>query len=215
MPGTGSRAVPTSSATSAARAGSAADRLASLVLRTGDLPSTWAQKPHLDSTATDDEQARRLTACVGGVDTLAHRIAKRSSADFTLGQAEISSNAALWRSPQDVADNLRTLTSPKTSDCYRRLVRESLQSHLNGTIDSVALMLRPGNGGGPADVVATLDATIVLTVNGRRTTVYLGAAFMRHAAVSASVAWQGVNQPVDSSATAAAVRAVADRVAAG
>jgi hypothetical protein len=223
-----SSAPPSSSASSSVAASSsmpsssapAADapdqpKLATAVLKQSDFPTGWASSPS-DGDADDAANQAALVACVGGTNTFGNRVANADAPDFGLNDLSVSSSAASYKSQADIEADTKLIQSPKISTCYEQLIKVQLAKSLptGSTLGAVAIKVTAGSGGGPSNIVAVGEGTIVATVAGAEVTVYTGIAFITGPLTEAQVEFDSPGQPVDATLFANLVKVVADRVAA-
>jgi hypothetical protein len=202
-------ATPTPSATGTP---ATAAHLATLVLQTGDVPTTWTAATDTPDPDASAEQAS-LTSCVGARDTTADMVAQSNSDDFTMGDAEISSQASSYKSTDDITTDVGILTNPKIDSCYEALAKSQIAA--GPTVDSVTIAVTPGAAGGPSNVVATLTGTITITESGQMQTLYLNSAFITGPLIEAEVDFDSPDAAVPAVLQAQLVALVANRVAAG
>jgi hypothetical protein len=155
--------------------------------------------------------------CVGARNTDSDKVAEADSDGFTLGDAEISSSAASYRSQSDLDADVTTLHSPKLSSCYGQMMKKRLAAAVpaGGTIESASVTITPGPAGGPANVVATGTGTIDIGVNGQHVPMYLSFAFIKGPLIEAEVNAVDVGTLVPASVVNRLVVTVATRAAKG
>ena len=78
----------------------------------------------------------------------------------------------------------------------------------------LSVRITPGPGGGPDNVVATVNCKMTVTASGQQATVYLNSALIRGSHIEAEVDFENVGAPVPSALQARVIAAVAGRVAA-
>jgi hypothetical protein len=205
-----------SSATSASAVTPASlSQLKKIALQPAELPSGWKWAPYQggpDNSAINAD----LYKCVGARNTDSDKVAEAHSGDFTLGDADISSSAASYRSQSDLNTDIAMLHSPKISPCLEQMMKKQVAASLpaGGTIASVSVKTTPGSAG-LANVVATGTGTITISVNGQQVTVYLTTAFITGPLIEAEVDTSNVGTPVPASVVNSLVATVATRAAKG
>jgi hypothetical protein len=202
--GSGSSATATPTASGADGA-----RLSSIVVQQSDLPAGWAAKPFVPNPASSAQQAAVLT-CAGAPDTSVDKTGEAHSANFTSGNSQVSAHAASYAQASDVAAQVALIQSPAISDCYGELLRSQIAG--SGTeVDGVSVVVTPGNGPGPTNIIGTATGTAHITSKGQPTTFYLSAAFITGPMTVAEVDAESVGAPIDPNVLASLYIAVATR----
>ena len=209
---------PTSSATATNPAppiGTAKAALRKIVLQATDLPVGWKSEPADQSDSTDDPEQAALVRCVGGTNTSAHEVAKVESNSYSSGTSSISSSATRYRSKADIAADVALLKRPLVAPCFQALLKRDLaKSPPSGTkIGTVSVHVTPGAGGGPANVAATLVATITLTASGRTVVLFENVAFITGPLIEAQVDFSALAKPVPQALRTKLIAVVAGRAA--
>lgn len=210
-------AAPISSApasTSAPTAAITAPKLATLPVQPSDLPTGWTSVPSTPSTAGDAAKEAALVACVGGRSTVADHLT-RSEKDYQQGNNEISSNAQLMKTQDDVTSDTALLHSPKINSCYEQAARKSAAGALpaGATLDSVKFTVTTGANGGPRNVVAVGRGTLRVTAKGQTITVYEDVIFITGNRIEGEIDFTGLGAPIDSALEQHLTTAVANRIA--
>jgi hypothetical protein len=208
-------ATPTAAPSPAVRPATAA-RLRKIVLQATDMPG-WKASPPDDSSDAPDSEQTELVACVGAQNTDADQIADIESANFGLGDAQISSSASSYAFQSDLDNDLTVLESPKFVPCISRQLKRDLAGAIpaGGRMGTLSVKFAPGSGTGPANVAGTLSATVPITANGRQDLLYIDYVYLTGSFIEAEVDGESLGAPVPAAAMRAAVRAVAARVVAG
>jgi hypothetical protein len=216
-PGASSAAsVPTASPAPTTPAGPPATaRLTAIALQPSDFTPDWAASAPTPDPNEAAESAS-LAHCVGGRDTYADQTGDANSPDYTLGTATISSDASSFKSQADIAADVAIITSSKISACYEQLARTQLLASLPGgsTINTESVVITPGTGGGPSNVVANGAGTFNVTVNGALSNLYVNVAFITGPLTEAEVDFANVGAPVSPTIRAPLIAKVAARAAA-
>lgn len=216
--GSGKSAGPSNSPTTSPPAAKPADLAAlnQMVLQAADLPSGWKGTPYKEDPSDAAGQAA-LLKCVGVRDTDADKVAEANSDDFSLGDASISSSATSYRSQSDLDVDVALLHSPKLSTCYDRLIKTQLEGALpaGAKFTSEPFKITFGSAGGPANVVATGESSINVTVQGQQVRIYLSVAFITGPLIEAEVDAENVGSPVPADLVKSLVAKVATRAAKG
>ena len=209
---TGSRSASSSAAGDTAPPAAA---LESAVVQPSDLPAGWTGEPYVDDS-DDEEQSAALRECVGARDTSSEEIDEAHSADFsTASGSTISSSATSYRSQDAIDDDVAALTGPAVSGCFTEAfgqLADSSDLPPGTTIGDARFTVTPGSGDGPANVVATGNGTIPMTVNGRQITFYVDVVFMTGRLTQAQVGFFGIGAPVPAELQSSVVTAMAGRV---
>jgi hypothetical protein len=189
--------------------------LRAVIVQPAELPAGWASDDH----RTDPDEAalqNALVRCVGGRDTRLDRIVDVHSPDYSRGTASVTSAAASFKSPDDVAANVDVLANPKISSCYRTLVQTRLAKSLptGTTINSVTFNVTLGPSGGPPNLAATGSGDVNITANGQPADLFLDIAFITGHAVEAQVTFESEGAPFPAALRDALVSKVAYRAAA-
>jgi hypothetical protein len=188
-----------------------AAELQKIVLQPADLPAGWKGKPYQpDPTDAADQAA--FAKCVGVRNTDDDEVAEANSQDFDLGDASIYSWAASYRSQSDVDADTAALLSPKAPPCFEKVAKQSLTTQ-GVTVKSVSVKITPGSAGGPANVVATLVATIKATEGGKQIVDRSTAAYITGPLIEAQVVSESFGAPVPASVMDPLVATVANRAA--
>lgn len=191
-------------------------QLKKVVLQAADLPAGWKGTAHkADPTAAADDAA--MTKCVGVRNTNSDKVTEAHSADFSLGDAIISSSAASYRSQSAVDSDRAMLQSPKLSSCFEQLIKKQLATTLppGVKIGSASVKVTSGSAGGPANIVATGAGTVKISANGQSVPLYVSIAFAAGPLMEAGVDTFNVGSPVPASVVKSLVATVAARAAKG
>jgi hypothetical protein len=190
-------------------------QLKKIVLRPGDLSSSWKAAP-LEGGSDDSSDQAQLMKCVGATNTDEDKVATADSNDYTLGNATISSTASRYKSQSDLDSDLAWLKSPKLSPCFNKLLKKQFAMGLGKgvTLGAVSVKFTPGPGSGPANVAGSGLATGVVNANGQHVKVYVNFVYLTGPLIEAEVDAENVGSPVPAAVLQSAVKAVADRAAA-
>jgi hypothetical protein len=200
--GSSATATPTAS-------GANGSRLSGVVVQQSDLPSGWAAKAFVPNPASSAQQATVLT-CAGAPDTSADKTGEAHSANFTSGNSQISAHAASYAQQSDIAAQIALIQSPAISSCYSDLLRSQIAGS-GAQVDSVSVVVTPGNGPGPTNIIGTASGTAQVTSKGQPVTFYLSAAFITGPLTVAEVDAESVGAPIAPDVLAATYIAVATR----
>jgi len=208
-------ASPAPSDTAAAASASATARLTAITLHDDDLPG-WTGADY-QANPKDAAYDAALFACVGARNTDPDRVAQVDSQDYSLGDASIGSNASLYLSPADLVADTATIRSPKASRCYTTVVRGEFSDSLpdGTTVNSTSIVITPGTGGGPRNVVAHGSGRINITSGGQVVDLYLNVVFITGPLIETEVNFENIGAPVPLATRTAIVAKVAARAAAG
>lgn len=202
---------PTTSVTTAAPSKAT---LAGYLLKAGDLPAGWTGAPASSNNSTDPTQVK-LEQCLGVPNHDPLKVATADSDDFSNGNASISSSADSFRTADVVTTDKNALSSGKAEGCFRQILPEALATSLpaGSKLGTIELHVTPRSSGDPDNLVATISATIPVTVSGQSVTVYVSTAYIVGPQVEAQVDFENVGAPVPAGLQAQLVKTVADRVA--
>lgn len=204
----------TSSSTSAG--GSAPDKatLAGYVLKASDLPAGWKGAPASSDNSTDPTQVK-LEQCLGVANHDTQQVATVDSDDFSTGDATISSSANSYRTADVVTADKNALLSSKAEGCFRQVLPQALATSMpaGAKLGTIGLHLTPRSSSDPQDLVATITATIPVTISGQSVTAYVTSAYIVGPQVEAEVDFENVGAQVPAALQAQLIKVVADRVA--
>lgn len=211
---------PPTTSTSAASSSSAVsgsapshDALTAIVAQQSDLPAGYTSAPP-DSSSDDQANQAKVVSCVGSTSVNpADRIEEVHSNDFSQDPQTVSSDVTSFKSQAAVDALVSVLQDPKAGNCFDAIVREQVASS-GGTVTAANVTLTPGNNGGPSNVVALLQATVSITVQGQKATVNVVEGFIQGRQLLASVSVQSINADVDVNVFKQVGAAVANRAAA-
>jgi hypothetical protein len=200
--GSSASATPTAS-------GAHGTRLSGIVVQQSDLPDGWAAKAFVPNPASSAQQAAVLT-CAGAPDTSADKTGEAHSANFISGNSQVSAHAASYALASDVAAQVALLQSLVISACYSDLLRSQIAGS-GAEVDSVSVVVTPGNGPGPTNIIGTASGTAQVTSKGQPLTFYLSAAFINGPLTVAEVDAESVGAPIAPEVLASIYIAVATR----
>jgi len=128
--GTPATASPTS-VTSTTPVNVAADKAKArtLLLKPSDLPATWKATPY-QRTNEDKAADEALAACLGRPSPATYTTADIDSPDFTLGNAEASSQAQIVRTTEDFKADVAAAGGPKFLPCAKSILTQAVRSQL-------------------------------------------------------------------------------------
>ena len=142
------------------------------------------------------------------------RLPRRIPKDFTLGDAVVESNAISYRSQSDIDTDVAAIHGPKFAPCVDQLMKsQEAQSQPPGTPIVASFKMKPGSGGGPANVVGTGTGTIKTGVIGQQVVRYLSFTYITGPLIEAEVDTTNVGAPLPASEVRSLVAAVATRAA--
>lgn len=189
--------------------------LAQIVVQASELPG-WTATPYQDNPSDNQGQAD-LLRCAGARNTDGDKVADINSADFSLDQATISSDATSYHSQASVDSDTALLRNPKFASCYESQAKQQIGASLPAgtTIRSAKVTITPGAGTGPSNVAGTATGVITVATAGGSLTVYVDVAFITGPLIEAEVDAENVGSPVPATLRAKLVQAVAARAARG
>lgn len=191
-------------------------QLRKVVLRATDLPRGWKAAP---AEVNDDDNAGQaeLMRCLGARNTDEEQVAIAHSADYTLGDAVLSSSATSYMSQSALDSDLAVLKSPKLTPCFGKLLTKVLTKSLpeGASLGTVSVKFTPGPGTGPENVAGSGLATVPLTVNGQQVKVYVSFVYLTGPLMEVEIDAENVGSPVPAAVLESAIKAVAARAAAG
>jgi hypothetical protein len=189
-------------------------QLKKINLQAADLPSGWKAGPS-QSDPSDKSGQAELVKCVGAKNTDADQVATADSADFSLGEASISSSASSYKSQSSLDSDLALLKSPKLIPCFQKQLKKEIATSLpdGASLGAVSVKFTPGPGAGPANVAGSGSATMSVTAGGQQLKVYVSFVYITGPLIEAEVDAESLGSPVPAAVLQAAVKAVADRAA--
>jgi hypothetical protein len=211
--------VATAPATTAAAATTttvdvAADKAkaATLLLGPTDLPG-WKAKPHQEDPA-DKAFDDQLAACVGRPSPSTYTTASADSPSFSMGDAEVSSDAQLVRTVEDFRADVAAVRGPKYAPCVRNGLTKLLQRQLpaGAAVQSATVVRLPIAGYG--EFSARFRATIKLLIQGQPAIVYQDAILLGKGRVELSASFSNLGQPFDPALEGALVAKLSAKLAA-
>lgn len=190
--------------------------LKGVVLKDGDLPSSWTAKPS-SSSGDSSDMSTQLANCLG-VDKSSlgpGKVASVDSDDYEQGNAQISSTASAYASQDSIDKREAILTNPKAEQCLSQAFKDELTKSLPASAQAGAMpvTIDAQPSGLPSSVKAVATAKTSVTASGQTLSLELRFAFISGDLLTASVGYVTVGAPVDESAWTAAVSAVAGRAA--
>lgn len=214
-PSTSSSPSPTASS-SAATAPASLAALRKIVLQPGDLPAGWNGTPYR-ADPHDAANNAAMMRCLGVPDTSKDKVAEIHSQDFGLGNSNVSSAAATFKSQKDLDLDIASLRNAKVPTCIDQLMRTQMASSLpaGASIASESFKVTPSPAGVPANVVASVQGTIKVTASGQQFAVYVTIAFITGPLIEAQVDSENLGAPLPASLLNGLVSAVAKRAAQG
>lgn len=206
----------TGSGTASAAKPASLAQLRKIVLHRSDLPSGWKATPY-HPDPNDSANNAAFARCLGVRNTNSDIVAQAHSADFVLGNADISSSAASYRSRKDINTDIKAVRSGKLSRCFDRMAKKQIAASLpKGTsIGSASIKVRRGSAAGPANIIATGTGTIKIRANGGEVPVYLTVDFITGPLIEAEIDTASVGTPVPASMINQFVPRMAARAANG
>ncbi|MDQ1429211.1 MAG: hypothetical protein QOK39_2687 [Acidimicrobiaceae bacterium] len=190
------------------------NQLKAIVIQPGDLPTGWKASP-ASPPADPRANAADFAQCMGAIDTLKDAAALAYSTNFASAASVISSAGISFKYAADVQADAASLGNPLASECFAKVGKARLIATLpkSVTVKSVALKITPGQGNGPAAVVATATGTVVFSSAGHTLTLKNEVVFLAVRRVEVQIAFYSTGNPVPESVKAAVVKAVAARMA--
>lgn len=194
--------------------------LKKVVLQASDLPAGWTATPApTQSSAESTSAIEDIARCLGVKAIPNDQVATVTSQSFvsTTG-SQLSSGATSYKSEATVAAHTAMLSNPKLESCVNNLIKSGLtaggQLPAGATITTPVIKITPGHGSGPSNVVATVRASISMTMANQTVPIVVDISVINGKTTEAQVSAVGLGAAVPADVQAAAVKAVADRVAA-
>lgn len=100
-----------------------------LLLKPSDLPATWKATPD-QRTAEDKALDEALAACLGRPSPATYNTADIDSPDFTLGNAEASSQTQIVRTIEDFKADVAAAGGPKYLPCAKGILTQAVRRQL-------------------------------------------------------------------------------------
>lgn len=186
------------------------------MLKAPDLPASWKATPAQSDPS--DARARvkagvELARCAGGTDTSSHELGRVESAEFSNRGFSVSSSATRFKSKSDIDADIALLHRPKIAACFKAQALKQLTTSLpaGAKLGALSVVVHPLPGGGADHVAGTLNASIPVTVQGQKVTVYADSVYITGPLVEAEIDFQGVGSPVSPALQAKLTKIVGDR----
>jgi hypothetical protein len=206
----GSTAVPTSGGSGAPPTEAA---LKAMVLQQSDLPTGWTGTAY-QPDPTDAKNKAQFAQCTGHRNTESDKVSEVHSDDYNSGPSQLSSQATSYSSADAIAEDTAAMQSPKATSCYEQMAKTAIPASMPAGMKVEHLTVKIGkpSAGDPSNVIAWGDATVVVSQDGKQTTVYTAAAFIVGPLVEAEVDFTNVGSPIPESVRQQLATIVADRV---
>lgn len=216
---TSSSASSTPTPTASVSAATEAD-LKKVVLQASDLPAGWTATPAPTQSAAESTSAiEGIARCLGVKAIPNDQVATVTSQSFvSTAGSQLTSSATSYKSEATVAAHTAMLANPKLESCVNTMIKSGLtqagQLPAGATISTPVIKITPGHGSGPSNVVATVRASISMTMANQTVPIVVDIAVINGKTTEAQVSAIGLGAAVPADVQAAAVKAVANRVAA-
>ena len=185
------------------------------MLQPGDLPADWRA---VGPPARDTGMMTTFRTCLGTQVDPGARLAVTASPTYVDAAGDwLASVVSSFRSPQRIADDTALLSDARAPDCFTRALVGGLHRSPSPGVEwgRPDVVLTPGSAGGPANLVATVTATVPMTTpTGERQTAFLQYYFLAGRSTEAVVSFGSIEAPLADVLRSRAVEAVAERVAA-
>jgi hypothetical protein len=208
--------VPSTPPVSAPATGTAPseDALNAVVVQQSDVPAGYTSAAPDASSDDDAANEAKVVQCVGSTDVNpTDRIEEVHSNDFAKDPQTVSSDATSYKSQAAVDALVAVIQNPKAQGCFDAFEREQVAS-LGGTVNSSNVTINAGSSGGPSNVVALLQGTVNVTIQGQKATVNVVEGFIEGRQLLATVSVVALNTAVDVNLFKQVGAAVANRAAA-
>jgi hypothetical protein len=188
--------------------------LEAAMLQAGDLPAGWTA---VGPPARDTGMMVTFRTCLGARVDPAERLAVAASPTYIDATGDwAASVVSSFRSRQRIADDTALFRDPRAYECFTKALVGGLDrtSHPGVEWGNPTIALRPGSGGGPATVVASITARVPMRAStGERRIGVLQYYFLAGTSTEAVVTFGSVGAPLDQVLRSRIVAAVAERVA--
>jgi hypothetical protein len=190
----------------------AADRAgaATLLLKPSDLPG-WKATPDQKDPA-DKAFDDQLAACVGRPSPSTYTTASADSPNFTMGNAEVSSQAQLVRTVEDFKADVAAVRGPKYAPCVRNGLAKFLPGQLPPGASLQSIAVKPLPIAGYGEFSARFRATITLLIQGQPVSVYQDAILLGKGRVELTASFSNMGQPFDPALAQALVTKLSTRL---
>jgi hypothetical protein len=148
------------------------ERLQPVVVQLTDLPTGWQDSATGGVNEGDSDDEYELAQCLGAPSTAADQLVEIDSDEYSLDSqplATVDSSVIGYKSAADVAAGVAVLRDPGLASCAQQALPDDLSGILPtaAKIENFAIRVSLGPGAGPADVVATVTSSFVVTGLGR------------------------------------------------
>ncbi|WAX58652.1 hypothetical protein M6B22_07755 [Jatrophihabitans cynanchi] len=187
--------------------------LRAMVLQQTDLPSGWTATAY-QPDPTDAKNKAQFAQCTSHRNTESDKVSEVHSDDYNSGPSQLSSQATSYSSADAIAEDTAAMQSPKATSCYEQLAKTEIPASLptGMKVDRLTVKISKPAAGDPSNVIAWGDATVVVSQDGKQTTVYTAAAFIVGPLVEAEVDFTNVGSPIPASVRQQLATIVAARV---
>lgn len=188
-------------------------QLQRLLLQQPDFPAGTKSTPQ-SGDSSDASAQRQLARCVGQRDTGADQVAHVDAPQFTLPQdgTGVASSATSFKTQDDVDAGVSLLTSPKTPNCYKTMLRGQIEQQVGGEATVGPIQAAFAKGGAASNVAVTLTTSIGIHAGAEHTAVYGTIAFITGTLIGAEVEIERLGHAPSQSEITHYVSLVAGRV---
>lgn len=187
--------------------------LASAVITTSDVPSSWIQHGHVTYDQMGAWPVSIVAGCLGVRNTDPALITTVDSGNFDRIPADLLVRVASYRSQTAVASDAAAVFRPGFAPCYVRWARRHGITAPGATISDVRARVWHRTSSQPASVVANLEETFVLSGHGTSDRIYSNEIWIRGRDTEATVDFINTDSRVPAQFQAKIVATVARRVA--
>jgi hypothetical protein len=212
QPGATAPTATAAAATTTTAVNVAADRAgaAALLLKPSDLPG-WKATPDQKDPA-DKAFDDQLAACVGRPSPTTYTTASADSPNFSMGNAEVSSQAQFVRTVEDFKADVAAVRGPKYAPCVRNGLARFLPRQLPPGASLQSIAVKPLPIAGYGEFSARFRATITLLIQGQPVSVYQDAILLGKGRVELTASFSNMGQPFDPALAQALVTKLSTRL---
>ena len=209
VPASGSAAAP------GAAQPPSSEQLQAALLELGDLPPGWTAVP---GTA-DGELMPDFGACLGAPDAPGERLEEVASPAFSDERGNrVGSMLTTFSTHEPGVGDAALFGDPRAESCLTQVLSGEVEGRprpAGAEVGTVQVTVTPGDGGGPGNVVATVDTSIpVVTVAGERLTLHVDFVFLAGRSTRGVIAFGGHGAQLPAELRGRVVATMAERLAA-
>jgi hypothetical protein len=167
-----------------------------LLLASSDFPTGWKATPHQrdpSEKAFDDE----LAACVGRPSPATYTTADIDSPDFSMGNAEAISSAALVRTVEDFKADVAAASGPKYASCVKHGLAKLFPGQLPAGSSLQSVAVEPVPVASYGEFSKGFRATTTVKVQGQSVNTYDDEVLLGKGRIELSASFSNSGRPFD------------------